>query len=83
MAESFDTGDKLACSLGFKKNIGNFSSLDWHVSVSISKRDGETDDEFTKRGWAEAQQQLEWQVAKQEALLYVIRPVVGSADDWN
>jgi hypothetical protein len=83
MAERFDVGDKLACSLGFKKNIGNYSSLDFHVSVSISKREGETDDEFTERGWAEAQQQLEWQVAKEAAILEVVRPVTGSQDEWS
>lgn len=80
---TFDTGDKLACSLGFKKNIGNFSTVDWHASVSITKREGESDEEFTTRGWSEAQKQLEEQVAKQDALLDVIRPVVGNPRDYD
>lgn len=83
MADRFDTGDKLACSLGFKKNIGNYSSLDWHVSVSIAKREGETDEEFTARGWEEAQQQLEWQVLKEDALLDVIRPVLNADTSYD
>jgi hypothetical protein len=83
MADSLDTGDKLACGLGFKKNIGNYSSFDWHASITITKREGESDEEFSLRGWAAAQKELIQQVESSDELLEVVRPVVGSHSDYD
>lgn len=83
MPDQLDTGDKLACGLGYKHGLPSFSSLDFHVSVSISKREGETDEEFSLRGWAAAEAELTKQVEAKQELLDVIRPIIGSPDDWN
>ena len=83
MAEQLDTGDKLACGIGFKKGLPNYSSLDFHVSITVSKREGETDEELSLRGWAMAQRELIQQMESSDELLAVIRPVVGSPDEWN
>jgi len=80
---NLDTGDKLACGLGFKKNIGNYSSFDWHVSVTITKREDESDEDFYARGWSTAQEQLEEQVVREDEILGTIRPLVGSATDYD
>lgn len=81
---SLDSGDKLAVGLGYKRNIGNFSSFDWHVSITVTKRENESDEEFYARGWGEAQAQLEEQVLTSDELIAKVKPpIVGNEDDWN
>lgn len=83
MPDQFSQEDKLALSLGYKKNIGNFSSLDFHASVSMTKRLNESDEDFETRVRGEVEKQLEWLVAREVAVREVIRPVVGDAEEWN
>lgn len=83
MTDQLDSGDKLACGIGFKKGLPNYSSIDFHVSITVSKREGESDEELSLRGWAMAQKELTQQMETSDELIAVIRPVIGSADDWN
>jgi hypothetical protein len=83
MADQLDPGDKLACGMGFKKGLPSFSSIDWHVSITVTKREGETDEEFSLRGWAAAEAELKRQVEAQDDILEVIRPVVGDPNEWD
>lgn len=80
---NLDAGDKLSCGIGFKKGLPNYSSIDFHVNITVSKREGETDEEVSLRGWAMAQKELIQQMESSDELVAVIKPVVGSADDWN
>lgn len=81
--EQLDAGDKLACGIGFKKSLPNYSSLDFHVSITVSKREGESDEDLSLRGWASAQKELIGQMESSDELLAVIRPVVGDPNEWN
>lgn len=83
MTDQLDMGDKLACGIGYKRGLPNYSSVDYHVSITITKRDGESDEEFSLRGWAAAEAELKREVGATDELLESIRPVEGSADDWN
>jgi len=78
-----DAGDKLACGIGFKKGLPSYSSLDFHVSITVSKREGESDEELSLRGWAMAQRELIQQMESSDELLAIIRPVIGSSDDYD
>lgn len=81
--DKIDTGDKLACGIGFKKGLPNYSSIDFHVSISITKRANETDEEFSLRGWAMAQKELIKQMDTSDELVQTIKPVIGSDDAWD
>ena len=62
-AQPTDVGDKISVSVGYKKNIGNYESMDWHVSASLTHRDGETTEELFKRGWETIYDQIDEQVS--------------------
>lgn len=59
-----DPGDKLAVSLSFKKNLGNYQSLDVYASVSVTVRQSEDEDEAYKRAWDIVERQLENELEK-------------------
>jgi hypothetical protein len=67
--KTVDAGDKVAVSLAFKKNLGNYQSLDVYASVSVTVRDGEVEDETYSRAWAIVENQLEKQLEKTEAAI--------------
>ena len=81
--DKLDDGDKLVCGLGYKRGLPNYSSIDFHVSITITKRPDESDEDFSLRGWAAAEAELKREVDVSGELLESIRPVEGSADDWN
>lgn len=83
MSDQLDAGDKLSCALGFKRGLPNYSSFDWHVSITVTKRQGESDEDFSLRGWATAQKELLLQMETGDELIAKLRPLVGSPDDWN
>jgi len=66
---STDIGDKISVSVGHKKNLGNYQTMDWHVSVTITHRDGETTEEAFERGWEIVYQQIDEQVAEADSKL--------------
>lgn len=79
----FDTGDKLACGLGYKRGLPNYSSVDFHVSITITKRPDESDEDFSLRGWAAAEAELKREVDVSDELLESIRPVRGDSNEWD
>lgn len=81
--DALDPGDKLSCGIGFKKGLPNYSSIDVHVSISVTKREGETDEAFALRGWASAEAELVREVQSQGELLEQIRPVAGDPGAWD
>lgn len=81
--QQLDVGDKLACGITFKKGLPSFSSLAFNVSITVSKREGETDEELSLRGWAMAEKELIKQVEASPDLLEVIRPVEGDPGDYD
>lgn len=83
MADQLDTGDKLACGITFKKGLPSYSSIAYSIIITVSKREGETDEELSLRGWAMAEAELTKQVEASPELLEVIRPVQGDAEEWS
>jgi hypothetical protein len=83
MADQLDAGDKLACGIGYKRGLPSYSSIDFHVSISVTKREGESDDEFSLRGWAAAEAELQKQIDGMDDLLDGVRPVVGADVDYD
>lgn len=83
MADQIDVGDKLACGITYKRGLPNFSSLAYNVSITVSKRPGESDEELSLRGWAMAEAEMQKQTDASDELLAVIRPVEGDPDAWN
>lgn len=67
--EKLDIGDKISTSIGYKKGLPNYSSIDFHVSVSIAKRQGETDQDVWKRAWDEAERELDDVVVRAQKIL--------------
>lgn len=49
---------RVSVSLGYKMNIGNYESLDFHFSVSDSARPGETAGQAFERVYAFVEQKL-------------------------
>lgn len=54
-----DPGDKVAASMSYKKNLGNYQSLDVYASASLTVRPDETDEDAFRRAWSIVEKQLE------------------------
>lgn len=67
--EELDPGDKVAASLSFKKNLGNYESLDIYASATICRRESETSDAAWTRVWRIVEDQIDKQFEKVENLL--------------
>lgn len=67
--EAIDTGDKISVSLSFKKNLGNYQSLDVYTGVTVTVRDGEVEGDTYSRAWGIVERQLESELEKVEAEL--------------
>lgn len=59
MAEATETGDKVSVHLTFKKNLGNYQSMEFGAGVTIMQRDGETSEDAWKRAWKVTEDQLD------------------------
>jgi hypothetical protein len=66
---STDVGDKISVSIGHKKNLGNYQTMDWHVSVTLTQRPEETTDEVFARGWKLVEDELDERVSIVDAHL--------------
>lgn len=64
-----DVGDKAAASLSYKKNLGNYESMDFYCSATLCKREGESDEDFWHRVWKMVEDQLDAKVEEAENLL--------------
>jgi hypothetical protein len=82
-AEELDVGDKLACGLGYKRGLPNYSSIDFHVSITVTKRPGEADEDFALRGWAAAERELVREISTSDELIGKVRPVQGSPGEYD
>lgn len=67
--EKMDNGDKVSASLSFKKNLGNYQTLDFYSGVTITKRESETSDEAWERAWGIVEEQLDSQIEKASKIL--------------
>lgn len=68
-AENIDSGDKVSASLSFKKNLGNYQTIDFYAGVTVCKRDSETSEEVWERAWGIVEEQLDSQVEKASKIL--------------
>lgn len=66
---NLDPGDKLSASLSFKKNLGNYESLDIYAGTTITKRESESVDDAWTRVWKIVEDQIDAQFEKVENLL--------------
>jgi hypothetical protein len=66
---TMDNGDKVSVSLSFKKNLGNYQSLDVYTGVTVTVRDGEAEADTYTRAWKIVEDQLETELEKVEAEL--------------
>ena len=64
-----DAGDKISASLTFKKNLGNYQSMDFFSGVTITKRESESHEDVWSRAWKIVEDELDSQVEKAEKLL--------------
>lgn len=67
--ELMDPGDKISASLSFKKNLGNYESLDIYAGSTVTKRDSESFDDAWTRVWKIVENQIDAQFEKVENLL--------------
>lgn len=67
--EQIDTGDKVTCSVSYKKGLKDYSSISWSAGVSLTKRDGETDEEVWQRGWKLVEDEIDNSVNEAKRLL--------------
>ena len=51
--------DRVSVSLGKKVNVGNYESLDFHVSLSTDCEDNETSQDAAKRAYKEVKAWLD------------------------
>lgn len=54
-----DPGDKVSASMAYKKNLGNYQSLDVYANASITVRPDETESDTFRRAWRIVEKQLE------------------------
>jgi hypothetical protein len=59
VADLTDTGDKITVHLNFKKNLGNYQTMDFGAGVTVTQRDGESTEEVFKRAWRITEDQLD------------------------
>lgn len=64
-----DPGDKITASMSFKKNLGNYQSMDFFAGCTITKRESETHEEAWKRVWDIVDDELEGVVEKANHIL--------------
>lgn len=64
-----DPGDKISASLSFKKNLGNYQSMDFFAGATVTQRDSETTDEAWQRAWKLVEDELEDEVEKANGIL--------------
>jgi ribosomal protein L19 len=64
-----DPGDKISASLTFKKNLGNYQSMDFFAGVTITRRETETHEEGWSRAWGIVENELDSQVEKASMIL--------------
>ena len=67
MAESQE--DRVSYSFGLKLNIGNYQSLDYHMSYSTDVKDGETPDVAMERARTFVQQKADEEYDHHKELL--------------
>lgn len=70
MAEqTVDAGDKVAVSISYKKNLGNYQSMDLYASVSLTVREDEGESDTYGRAWKIVEDQLEGKLDELETQL--------------
>lgn len=69
MSDALDVGDKVVTGLSYKKNLGNYESMAFNTGVTVSKREGESDDDVWARAWKTTEYQLDDIVERAETEL--------------
>lgn len=69
VATETDAGDKVTVHISFKKGLPNYSSIEFGASVSITKRDDETDAGVWDRAWSIVEREIDKAVEKAEQAL--------------
>ncbi len=67
--ELTDPGDKIGVHVEFKKGLPNYSSISFGASVTVTRRDDETDAEVWKRAWAVVEREVDNAVERAEAIM--------------
>lgn len=57
--EATSAGDKISVHLTFKKNLGNYQSMEFGAGVSLTQRDGESTADVWNRAWTITEDQLD------------------------
>lgn len=66
---TIDPGDKVAVSIAYKKNLGNYQSMDLYTSVSLTVRGDEGETDTYGRAWEIVERQIEAKLDEVEALV--------------
>jgi ribosomal protein L19 len=64
-----DPGDKVSASLTFKKNLGNYQSIDFFAGVTVTRRETESHEDVWSRAWEIVENELDAQVAKADKII--------------
>lgn len=83
MSDKLDEGDKVTASITFKKNLGDFQSIDFYCGVSMTKRGGETDDDIWNRAWGEVTRELEVQMDTHRELVGRLDPRPAGSEQFD
>jgi len=68
MSEKLSQNDRVSYSFGLKLNIGNYQSLDFHLSYSTDRREDETAEEAYERCRMFVETKSEEEYDRQKAL---------------
>lgn len=67
--EPTDVGDKVTVHIEFKRGLPNYSSISFGASVSVTRRDDETDEDVWRRAWDVVEREIDNAVERAEKIL--------------
>lgn len=64
-----DPGDQITVRLAYKKGLPNYSSIDFGTGVTVTRRDGESDETAWGRAWEVCERELDEAVDRANQIL--------------